>query len=92
MQNFESYVEDRAKGTEYEYLIRRAKQKDPEALAILRSKETQKRIFTIIHRRESSAEQFIQSILYKAGSAVLIIIFEKLINYLLGGHKHEKRK
>lgn len=81
--NFEAYVNDRTKGSEFEFVLRKAKMKDPEALGLLKSKSFQQRMFTHVSKRSRSPEQTIKALLMKVGAAVSIILFERLLNHLL---------
>jgi hypothetical protein len=81
--NFERYVNDKTKGSEFEYVLRKANLKDPEALGLIRDKNFQRRMFVHVSRRSRSPEQTIKAILMKVGAAVSIILFEKLLGNLL---------
>jgi len=81
--NFENYVNDKTKGSEFEYVLKKAKMKDPEAMSLLRNKNFQHRMFTHVSKRSRSPEQTISALLMKVGAAVSIILFERLLNHLL---------
>lgn len=81
--NFETYVNDKTKGSEFEYVLRKAKMKDPEAINLLKNKNFQHRMFTHVSKRARSPEQTIKALLMKVGAAVSIILFERLLNHLL---------
>jgi len=81
--NFEHYVNDKTKGSEFEYVLKKAKMKDPEAMGLLRNKNFQQRMFTHVSKRSRSPEQTIKALLMKVGAAVSIILFERLLNQLL---------
>jgi len=81
--NFENYVNDKTKGSEFEYVLKKAKMKDPEALSLLKNKNFQHRMFTHVSKRSRSTEQTIAAILMKVGTAISIILIERLLNHLL---------
>lgn len=81
--NFERYINDKTKGSEFEYVIRKAHLKDPEAMGLLRSKNFQQRMFVHVSKRSRSPEQTIRALLMKVGAAVSIILFERLLATLL---------
>jgi hypothetical protein len=81
--NFEHYVNEKTKGSEFEFVLRKAKMKDPEAVGLLKSKNFQQRMFTHVSKRSRSPEQTIKALLMKVGVAVSIILFEKLLGRLL---------
>jgi len=81
--NFENYVNDKTKGSEFEFVLRKAKMKDPEAMSLLKNKNFQQRMFTHVSKRSRSPEKTIGALLMKVGAAISIILFEKLLNHLL---------
>lgn len=81
--NFERYVNDKTKGSEFEYVLRKATLKDPEAVGLIKDKNFQRRMFVHVSRKSRSPEQTIKALLMKVGTAVSIILFEKLLGNLL---------
>ena len=83
MHRFEAFIVERAKGSEFEYLLRRAKAQDKEAIELLKNKELQKRLFTHINKRNRTPDQKLIAIFYRALAAIGILLFERLLNHLL---------
>lgn len=80
--SFESYVTDRSRGSEFEYVLERAKQSDPIAQSILKNRGFQKRMFVHIQSKGRSPEQTIKLLFFKAGTAIAIVLFERLLTTL----------
>jgi len=79
MDKFEKFVMEKAKGSEFEFVMKRAQAKDPEALEVIKDKGFQRRLFVFVNRRSKTPEQLMKSILYKTGAAIAIIAIEKLL-------------
>jgi hypothetical protein len=85
LSKFEQSIMEKAKGSEFEFVLKKAKEQDPEAIVILRSKGFQRRLFYHINKSSRTPEQVMKSILYKAGAAIAIVLFERVLTAILKG-------
>lgn len=86
MDSFKQFVIDRCKGSEFEFVLKNA-QTNKDAREILKDRGFQRRLFAHIRKKTSSPEQTAKKLLYKAGVAIAIVLFEQLLTYLLQRRK-----
>lgn len=87
LKEFEKDLIEKTKGSEFEYVIQRAREGDKGAKELMRDKTFQRRLFTHINRKTKKPEQLLTSILLKAGAAIAIVLFERLLNLILKPRK-----
>jgi hypothetical protein len=83
IKTFEEMVSEKSKGSEFEFILARAKQRDPTALKVLRNRDFQRRMFIHINKKNQPPEFVIKTILLKIGTAIAIVVVEKLFKKLL---------
>jgi hypothetical protein len=83
VKTFEELVSKKSRGSEFEFILERAKQRDPVALKVLRNRDFQRRMFIHINKKNQPPEFVIKTILLKIGTAITIVLVEKLFKKLL---------
>lgn len=89
MSKFEQFIVEKAAGSEFEFVLKKAKEQDKEAMEILKSKGFQRRLFYHINKSNRTPEQVMKSILYKTGAAIAIVLFERILSSILKVKSHK---
>lgn len=81
--NFNEDILEKSKGSEFEIVLRRAYQNDPEAVELLKNRGFQKRLFVYVNKKHSSPEGLMRSVFYKTVAAIAVVLVERVLLTLI---------
>lgn len=82
ISNFEKTILEKTKGSEFEFVLLKAQAGDEDAKALLKSKEFRRRLFVHMNKTGRKPQETLKIILFKAGTAIAIVLFERLLAHL----------